>query len=270
MALSNTRVTMRPVRTPLTCEVAPVGADLDFDPLDGGRLMVWLGNKLAVASQGAVAAWPDRSGYGNHAQQPTAGNRPLNVQGAVNGRQVRRFDGTDDTLNLAAFTWGDMVSGEATRVVVFKPTNQNWASTAGAARFWNLGLGSTNQRFYSGVGTSYSATTRLGMNVAATLFTGILTLETATFTLVFQQRRGAIGGSVRQWKSNLTPNDINTVFTGGGTPLGATTAYIGGDVNGYAQMDLPEFLQYARQLLQSELLRHARRARRLYGIPVAA
>lgn len=268
MALSNTRVTMRPVRTPLTCEVAPVGADLDFDPLDGGRLMVWLGNKLAVASGESVAGWPDQSGYGNHAQQSTAGSRPLNVQGAVNGRQVRRFDGTDDTLNLASFTWGDMVSGDATRVVVFKPTNQNWASTGGAARFWNLGLGPN--RFYSGVGTSYSATTRLGMNIAATLFTGILTLETATFTLVFQQRRGATGGSVRQWKSSLIPNDINTAFTGGTTPLTAAIAYIGGDVNGYGQMDLPELMQYARQLLQSELLRHARRARRLFGIPVAA
>jgi hypothetical protein len=46
------------------------------------------------------AQWDDLSGNGRHATQATAANQPAIVTGALNGRQVRRFDGVDDRLNV--------------------------------------------------------------------------------------------------------------------------------------------------------------------------
>lgn len=56
-----------------------------FDAVSGGS---------AVAENGAIARWQDKSGNNNHATQSTLGFRPLRVDGGV------RFDGTDDRMTL--------------------------------------------------------------------------------------------------------------------------------------------------------------------------
>jgi hypothetical protein len=64
-----------------------------FDAVSGGS---------AVAENGAIARWQDKSGNSNHATQSTSGFRPLRVSGGV------RFDGTDDRMTLATgFTGTD-------------------------------------------------------------------------------------------------------------------------------------------------------------------
>lgn len=47
-----------------------------------------------------VSIWSDISGNNRHATQAAAGSRPAIITSALNGRQVRRFDGVDDFLNL--------------------------------------------------------------------------------------------------------------------------------------------------------------------------
>lgn len=47
--------------------------------------------------------WPDLSGNGRHAGQATPSKRPAIIAGGRNGRQVRRFDGNNDTLQTASF-----------------------------------------------------------------------------------------------------------------------------------------------------------------------
>lgn len=47
------------------------------------------------------AQWDDLSGNGRHATQATSGSRPTIVTNALNGRQVRRFDGINDFLQCA-------------------------------------------------------------------------------------------------------------------------------------------------------------------------
>ena len=44
------------------------------------------------------SVWTDMSGNGRHAVQATGANQPSIVTNALNGRQVRRFDGTNDRL----------------------------------------------------------------------------------------------------------------------------------------------------------------------------
>jgi hypothetical protein len=48
------------------------------------------------------AQWYDLSGNGRHATQATGANQPAIVTGALNGRQVRRFDGSNDFMALTS------------------------------------------------------------------------------------------------------------------------------------------------------------------------
>ena len=50
---------------------------------------------------GAVSQWNDKSGNGRNATQATAGNRPATGTATLNGRNVIRYDATDDFLSLS-------------------------------------------------------------------------------------------------------------------------------------------------------------------------
>lgn len=94
-----------------------------FDATSGGSL---------VASNGAVARWEDRSGNGFHLGQATANNRPLRITGEINGRDVLRFDGTNDFIERA--TTSASMSGSLFSV------------TSGASLFMVLRRASNNNR----------------------------------------------------------------------------------------------------------------------------
>jgi hypothetical protein len=51
---------------------------------------------------GAVSQWNDKSGNGRNASQATAGNRPAYTSAGQNGRNTITFDGSNDSLSLAA------------------------------------------------------------------------------------------------------------------------------------------------------------------------
>lgn len=75
-----------------------------FDPLS-------LSPALWLSDTGSSAGtWPDISGNGRDATQSTAASQPAIITNALNGRQVRRFDGSDDWLSvdsLSSFFNGD-------------------------------------------------------------------------------------------------------------------------------------------------------------------
>lgn len=50
---------------------------------------------------GAVSQWNDKSGNARHATQATSGNRPATGTATLNGRNVIRYDATDDFLSLS-------------------------------------------------------------------------------------------------------------------------------------------------------------------------
>jgi len=74
-----------------------------FSPLE-------LSPALWLSDTGSDAGvWPDLSGNGRNATQAVGAGQPLIVTGALNGRQVRRFDGVNDYLafdraDLSAFS----------------------------------------------------------------------------------------------------------------------------------------------------------------------
>lgn len=75
-----------------------------FSPADIAGLQLWLdAQTLAGADASAVATWADQSGNSRDATQATGASRPLLKTGILNGKQVVRFDGTDDYLATASF-----------------------------------------------------------------------------------------------------------------------------------------------------------------------
>lgn len=61
-----------------------------YDATSGGSL---------VAPDGAIARWEDKSGNGRHATQGTGVSQPLRKTAIQNGRDVIRFDGSNDYLS---------------------------------------------------------------------------------------------------------------------------------------------------------------------------
>jgi hypothetical protein len=63
-----------------------------FDATTGGS---------AVAADGAVARWEDKSGNLRHATQSTSGYRPLRKTSVQNGKDAVRFDGSNDAMTIS-------------------------------------------------------------------------------------------------------------------------------------------------------------------------
>ena len=79
-------------------------AQTDAMPVTSG-LKLWLdasdGSTIVSDGSGNIQQWSDKSGSGNHATQPTAGERPTLASTALNGKPAVRFDGSDDGLVIA-------------------------------------------------------------------------------------------------------------------------------------------------------------------------
>jgi hypothetical protein len=69
-----------------------------FDPLSLSPAL-WLSDTGSDPAQ-----WDDISGNGRHATQSNSSFRPSIATNALNGRQVRRFDGSNDSLTTASFS----------------------------------------------------------------------------------------------------------------------------------------------------------------------
>jgi hypothetical protein len=120
-----------------------------FNPLS-------LSPALWLSDTGSSAGtWPDLSGNGRDATQATPANQPAIIPAALNGRQVRRFDGSNDSLAIADRSLLRNLPG-ATLFVVANPAVQSsgdravfsyFSSTIGNL-FYLIQLGS--QIFYGG------------------------------------------------------------------------------------------------------------------------
>ncbi|RMH68982.1 MAG: choice-of-anchor D domain-containing protein [Gemmatimonadetes bacterium] len=63
--------------------------------------VLWLDANVGVTEvSGLVRLWEDQSGQNNDAYQNTSGNRPIQVDNALNGFPIIRFDGDDDFLQV--------------------------------------------------------------------------------------------------------------------------------------------------------------------------
>jgi len=80
------------------------GCQLWLDAADASTLFDATTGGSLVAADGAVASWEDKSGNARHATQSTSGNRPMRKTAAQGGKDVLRFDGSNDfaTCNIGS------------------------------------------------------------------------------------------------------------------------------------------------------------------------
>ncbi len=113
-----------------------------FDSTNGGS---------AVAADGTVARWEDKSGFGNHWYQDTSTSMPVRKIGVRNSRDVLRFDGTDDAMSLSVWTpeIGRLVSANAHAVfAVFKADSVSTNDSSDNA-YVNVSILSDNGPIYT-------------------------------------------------------------------------------------------------------------------------
>jgi hypothetical protein len=99
------------------------------------------------------AQWDDLSGNGRHATQATSGNQPSIVANALNGRQVRRFDGVDDFLDTQSIVIGNAI----TMCVLIVPSSSalhDLILNKGTQWYWANGdAGTANKNSFYGNGS---------------------------------------------------------------------------------------------------------------------
>ena len=151
------------------------GLQLWLDASDASTLYDATSGGSLVAADGGVARWEDKSGNARHATQGTSGNRPARKTAIQGGKDVLRFDGSDDSLSIASSTetFKFLHSSDSTVFVVFKSgTTANPGHNA-----------------YIVLGTANSTTTVVG----ALLYTGDSDPTSANNTLYWYVSRGGAG-----------------------------------------------------------------------------
>ena len=120
-----------------------------FDPLSLSPLGWWDGSDTStmydavsggslVADDGTIARWEDKSGNGNHMEQPTAATRPFRRDGELNGNSVIEMEAadlmtcsrlyTDDDFSIFAVIRGTVQSNKG--IVTQHPGNASTGRTS--------------------------------------------------------------------------------------------------------------------------------------------
>jgi hypothetical protein len=116
------------------------GLQLWLDASDAASLYNATTGGSLVSADGGVARWEDKSGNARHATQATSGSRPLRKTAIQGGKDVLRFDGSDDRLILSSgfavpssFTCFSVLQRKATGATKTMPFGHGDAATEGGA-----------------------------------------------------------------------------------------------------------------------------------------
>jgi hypothetical protein len=197
-----------------------------------------------------AAQWHDLSGNGRNATQATGINQPAIVTNALNGRQVRRFDGSNDLYQINDLSLLRNLTG-ATVFAVVNPAIQ----TAGERGIFSY-LSSTGQNLFfltqSGSSIVYGGR-RLAENSGDFSSFGSLTANTPR--IVTAQQRWSTAQK-EAW-ATVGQNNLDTSFqTSGnsenvnsiGCTIGANAAATANAWNG----DIAELLIFQRAITTTE------------------
>ena len=107
---------------PLASPTTIPGLQLWLDASDASTLYDATSGGSLVAADGGVARWEDKSGNARHATQGTSGSRPLRKTAVQGGRDVLRFDGSNDSLSIpsSTATFNFMHNGDNTLFIVYR------------------------------------------------------------------------------------------------------------------------------------------------------
>jgi hypothetical protein len=123
------------------------GLQLWLDASDASTLFNATTGGSLVAADGGVARWEDKSGNGRHATQSTSGNRPLRKTAIQGGKDVLRFDGSNDLLSIpnSATTFKFLHNANSTVFAVFKSGTTANPGHSGHLVFGTISAGTSSQ-----------------------------------------------------------------------------------------------------------------------------
>jgi hypothetical protein len=184
-----------------------------FNPLS-------LSPALWLSDTGSSAGtWPDLSGNGRDATQADSAKQPAIITNALNGRQVRRFDGSNDFMETVAFslpqpytTWAVFQSNTTTTLSV--PVRGSRESVASSGVFL------IGHRATVSAVTGINAGTLHAPFATVTTWQIFCTVGNGANSLAFRNGQGAAVG-------NAGTNSISRVGLGVST---ADTAFFAGDI----------------------------------------
>lgn len=234
------------------------GGAAPFSPLSLSPAL-WLSDTGSDPAQ-----WDDLSGNGRHATQATAGLRPAIVTGAINGRQVRRCNGSvSGHVMQTAYV---LPSNHTAFFVAKRGTQQNDTSSI-LRPVLESASSSTNDGLRS-YGTQRGTLENLEAGIENTRVTTVsgnwLTSETivATFllsgTILTSYKNGGLYGSV-----TMSPLASHAVYVGG-----TARTDTGGSARRFAG-DIAEILVFATALAAGDRQNVERYLGAKYGISVA-
>ena len=224
-----------------------------FAPIDISGLQLWLdasdtstlynataGGSLVTTDGAAIARWEDKSGNNRHIIQATSNARPLLKTSIKNGKNVLRFDGSNDALAIASSFAN--TSNTTFAFIAFKH-NSATQSGNGPARILNVSFNGTDNRCYAGSGSFFSS--KIGAALGRTNTDQINTsrgIDLNSLLLAFGRNDDSAGQVF-----------INGVSAGTKTPVNGGSAttqnlIVGGDANGYLNGDVYEVLMYSAPL----------------------
>ena len=211
-----------------------------FNPLSLSPAL-WLND---IGSDPSV--WTDMSGNGRDA---TGANAPSIVTNALNGRQVRRFDGVDDFLSLttglgmfrnvsggtviAAYKW-------ITNPTVFSPIFIASVSTSSLTSRISIGGGITSRKLFTGgrrldANTFASATSAADNSTAYFVHSGILNYANSD---AFQYVNGVLDGTNTSFQTDGNTENTDSILIAVG----------GNGALNFSNIDLAEILVFPTAL----------------------
>jgi hypothetical protein len=236
----------------------------EFSPLSLSPAL-WLSDTGSNPAQ-----WDDLSGNNRHATQATPANQPAIVTGVINGRQVRSFDGSSDTLLLetgkdiarniagitiiAAYKW-------ATNPISSKVVFSAQVSTGSNLRAW-MGAGLTSRKLNI-------RARRFDFDVAA------IANSSADEPEDFFIQCGVINYVTRdlsQYVNGALDGTATATFIAGNTPdVDSNNVAIGSNpgTGNFAAIALAEMIIYAAALSTAQRQQVERYLSAKYAIPLA-
>ena len=213
------------------------------------------------------AVWEDLSGNSRNATQGTAANQPAIISNGLNGRQVRRFDGTNDFLTQSATLMQNVTGATLFAICKFSnlPTSQRPVIRVNVGFLTRAGI-------IGGIPTSNKK------SIYARRITGVESATIATTnanvsTSNFQISTGVINyqtGAVSQF-INGVQDGFATLPTTGNSENVADNTIVGADAvpapSAFFQGDIAEILVFPTALSESQRKQVENYLSSKWGIP---
>ncbi len=204
-----------------------------------------------------TTTWSDISGNARSLTQFTTANRPAIVTNALNGRQVRRFDGTDKFFHRTSMP---SALGDYTILVIHK-----YNSLVSSGNGWEglVYVGVDNTRATSNTGQLHlqriNLTNGIGGHNAGVATTSI-NVDTGAGGLLVPRiscisRQGGTngnGGTVSVRSNNLTTTGTQSWTTSATTPTGFMVGGRQQTVVPYTNADIGEIIVFNRAITETE------------------